>query len=129
MPFRLKDPDPAFIREVTAKMFRDGLFGLENEENRTAHSAKVIRKEGGPYLAAAFLTTVRLLFPPYDDMRLVPWYSWLDVRPWLLPFAWAYRWFYCLFHKTSRSRELLLEPYEKKEAIHQREEYLSRWGL
>lgn len=118
-----------FYEYVTAKAFQDGTFGLENEDNTAAHSAKEIRRSREPYLSSAFRIVIKDLFPPYKDMQLIPWYSWVDGRPYLLPAAWVYRWFYCLFHKGRHSVELLTEPLAKKKIIEKREHYLSQWGL
>ncbi|MCR4673174.1 MAG: nucleotidyltransferase family protein [Lachnospiraceae bacterium] len=129
MPFRQEEADTGFLEEISEKTFRDGLFGLENEENAASGSARIIKRSEGSYGRAVAGLTLRKLFPPYRDMQLIPWYSWVDGKPWLLPAAWVYRWFYCLFNKRGSSQEALLEPFKKKEAIENREKYLERWGL
>lgn len=129
MPFHREDPDPAWVLEMTEKVFRDGVFGLENKENAASKSAKEIRRSDKPYRETVLRLTLRRLFPPYEDMQLIPWYAWVDGKPWLLPAAWVYRWFYVLKYKRKAGRDLLLEPYEKKETIENRQRYLQRWGL
>ena len=121
--------DEKFFREVTEKTFRDGTFGLHNEQNEAAHSAKEIRRAEEPYWKTTLALTVKKLFPPYRDMQLIPWYSFVDGRPWLLPVAWVYRWFYTAIHKFRKSRDLLTEPFLKREVIERREAYIRRWGL
>lgn len=70
--------------------------------------------------------TLYKLFPPYGDMQLIPWYSFVDGRPWLLPVAWIYRLFYCLRHKSGHSMALLEEPYTcRREGIKERQAMLS----
>ena len=129
MPFSKEERDKEFMEYISEKTFRDGIFGLTNIENKTAHSAKEIRRSKEGYNSSALKLTVHKLFPPYKDMQLIPWYSWVDDRPWLLPIAWVYRWGYCLINKNEQSRDLLLEPYQKRKEIEQREEYLKKWGL
>ncbi len=129
MPFRNESIDPAFIEKVTEKIFRDGIFGLINEDNAGAHSAKEIKRSDASYRKTAWRLTVSKLFPPYEDMQLIPWYQWVDGKPWLLPAAWIYRWGYCLIHKSKHGKELLLEPYQKRKKIEEREVYLENWGL
>ena len=68
-------------------------------------------------------------FPSYQDMRIIPWYSFLDGRPWLLPAAWIYRWFRALTKNPVGGTHTLLEPVEKRKIIEQREKYLDQWGL
>lgn len=129
MPIETTGLDERFYKEVSAKMFSDGIFGLENEENIAAHSAKEIKRSKDPYWISALKLTFHRLFPPYRDMQLVPWYQFVDGRPWLLPAAWVYRWFYTAAHKFRQSRDLLTEPYKKRKAIEKRENMIRDWGL
>ena len=129
MPFRKESPDPAFIERTTEKIFRDGIFGLTNEDNIGARSAKEIKRSDASYRKTAWKLTLKKLFPPYEDMQLIPWYQWVDGKPWLLPVAWVYRWGYCLLHKSRKGMDALLEPYQKKKIIVEREDYLKSWGL
>lgn len=129
MPIESAALDTDFYAEVTAKMFNDGVFGLENRQNVAAHSAKEIKRSNNSYWLAAARLTLHRLFPPYRDMQLVPWYRFVDGRPWLLPAAWVYRWFYTVTHKFKQSRDLLLEPYNRRKIIEKREKLISGWGL
>lgn len=69
------------------------------------------------------------LFPSYEDMRTIPWYSFLDGHPWMLPLAWVYRYGYCLKHKFTQGKQALTEPYVRKKEIEERCSYISDWGL
>lgn len=129
MPLDLPNLEEAFFQSVTEKTFEDGTFGLENTQNEGANSAKEMMYENRHYWRTAFKLTVRKLFPPYQDMQLIPWYSFVDGRPWLLPAAWIYRWFYCVVHKSRQGAELLTEPYLKRAEIEKRESYIRKWGL
>ncbi len=129
MPFVNEHLDSTFKDEITEKMFKDGVFGLSNIENKGAKTAKEIKRFGPSYNRSAFRLTLKNLFPSYSDMRTVPWYSWIDRKPWLLPAAWIYRWAYCLKNKWTSGRDLLLEPYKEREKIEVRKEYLVKWGL
>ncbi len=128
-PFEEYELDPAFYRFVTEKMFQDGLFGLDNEQNEASHSAKEIRHSAMPYWLGAIKVTLYKIFPPYRDMQLIPWYSFVDGRPWLLPFAWIYRWGYCLIKKRKASEDLLAEPFVKRTQIDERNRRMAEWGL
>lgn len=129
MPIKTAMLDEDFYSEITAKTFNDGLFGLENEQNEAAHFAKEIKRSRTPYWLTAVRLTVYRLFPPYRDMQLIPWYRFVDGRPWLLPAAWIYRWFYTATHKFKWSKNLLAEPYSKRKIIEKREKMISGWGL
>ena len=121
--------DNEFFLFATDKIFRDGVFGLENEQNTASDSAKEITYYKGPYWSSAIKLTLHRLFPPYKDMQLVSWYSFVDGRPWLLPVAWAYRWGYILIHKKKYGEERILEPIRKKEIIEDRQRLMREWGL
>ena len=125
-PGRLSE---SFFEEVTGKAFCDGVFGLHNEENEGAHAAKELKRGDKPYWQTALMLTWRQLFPSYRDMQLVPWYGFLDGRPWLLPVAWVYRWFYGATHKFERGKALLTQPFTRREVIEKREQLIDRWGL
>ncbi|MBR3241565.1 MAG: nucleotidyltransferase family protein [Parasporobacterium sp.] len=121
--------DKEFFDHVTEKTFEDGIFGLGNKANKRAAAAKDIKRSGDHYYAGAFKRVLKKLFPPYGDMQLVPWYSFVDGCPWLLPAAWVYRWFYCAIKKSKHSMALLTEPFVKKKEVMDRQAYLEKWGL
>ena len=121
--------DEKFYQEISAKVIRDGLFGLENEDNIGAAEAKVYKQGKGSYFVSMLDHIRRRLFPPYEEMQLIPWYKFVDGRPWLLPAAWVYRWGYCLVKKKDESMDKLLRPYKAKDKIEERIGYINHWGL
>lgn len=129
MPYTGKVLDEDFAAQVTEKVFVDGNFGLENEENDVGVAAKTAKRSSEPYISTAIKITIRKLFPPYRDMKLIPWYSFVDGRPWLLPAAWIYRFFFCMKNKFSHSQTLLEQPFVKKKEIDERQKFLDKWGL
>ena len=118
-----------FYEETTKKILGQGVYGHEDSENRTGYTAKAVKRSGKPYWIVAMGITLRKVFPSYSHMRLIPWYSFINGRPYLLPFAWIYRWIYVLTHKRSTGREVLTETVEKKAIIQKRQKYYSDWGL
>ena len=129
MPLPHQELEDRFFESITEKAFRDGTFGLHNEENDRARSAKEIKRSDRQYWMTAAALTVHKLFPPYRNMQLIPWYSWVDGRPWLLPAAWIYRWGYCLVKKRKQGMDLLTEPFARKSDIEKRKNLISSWGL
>lgn len=121
--------DEQFYKEISAKVIRDGLFGLENEDNVGATEAKVYKQGKGSYFLSMLGHIRHRLFPPYEEMQLIPWYKFVDGRPWLLPAAWIYRWGYCLIKKKDESMDKLLRPYKAKDKIEERIGYINHWGL
>ena len=128
-PIEVEELDRTFAEYVTGKMFGDGIFGLTNEQNEASSSAKEITHDQTSYLVGAVKLAMRRLFPPYRDMQLIPWYSFVDGRPWLMPVAWVYRWGYCLVHKRSYGAKLLTEPFGKRDIIEKRQKLIKDWGL
>ena len=129
MPLKTGVLSEEFYEDATKKVFSDGVFGLQNEENDGAQSTKEVMRDSGPYSISAVKLIIYRLFPPYHDMQLIPWYSFVDGRPWLLPVAWIYRWVYCVVKKFRHSVRLLFEPILKRGTIEKREQMISGWGL
>lgn len=73
-----------------------GAFGFSNRNI----SAVIERKdmEDGKK-AGKFRTRLRLLFPPYEKLKEIPYIKFIENRPYLTPFAWVYRFFYNLKNK------------------------------
>lgn len=129
MPFSAAGLEETFFEGTTAKMFRDGTFGLQNEQNEAAYFAKEIRRSDQSYWRTAIALTWQKLFPSYEDMQLIPWYRFVDGRPWLMPAAWVYRWIYTATHKFKDSRELFMKPFVKRKLIEKREKLIDDWKL
>ena len=129
MPLISGELSDSFYAAATQKMFRDGTFGLSNRDNEASISAKEMKRSRMPYWVTAIRLTLQKLFPSYEDMQLIPWYRFVDGRPWLMPAAWVYRWVYILRHKRKHGAQLLTEPYLKKTVIERREHLIQDWGL
>lgn len=129
IPVKAAELTEEFYAEATEKVLLDGVFGLDNPDNKTGKSARETKRSDGPYLLTAVRLTAKKLFPPYRDMQLIPWYSFVNGRPWLMPVAWGYRFVYCAKNKLTHSKELLEEPFTRRGEIEQRQEHIKKWGL
>ena len=129
MPYDKEPLDEEFCEKATAKTFADGVFGLENGENGTAGAAKDISLSADPYNVAAVKRGIRKFFPSYENMRITPWYSFVDGKPYLMPAAWAYRLGYCTVKKFRESVHFLAQPFTEKAEVVARQEFLEEWGL
>lgn len=129
LPLKSRPLTSEFTEKATAKVMGDGIFGRKGGRNKEGYAAKDIRRSDLPYWLEAIRIMIRRAFPSYSDMRIIPWYSFLDNRPWLLPVAWIYRWFRALTRKPVSGTHTLFEPIEKKKEIEQRQKYLEGWGL
>lgn len=129
MPMEAARLDEAFFEKVTAKTIHDGAFGLDNEENHISGTARDIKRAKSGYWLTAAGLVLRYLFPSYRNMHLIPQYSFVDGRPWLMPVAWIYRFWYCIRHKLSDGREKLLQPLTQREEIERKNDFMDQWGL
>lgn len=73
-----------------------GAFGIHGRNK----SAVVIRKDMEKGKSTSpLLMKLRLIFPPYSKLRLLPYIKFINGRPYLTPLAWIYRIFYNLKNK------------------------------
>lgn len=80
-------------------------FGAFGNANRNK-AAVIERKElEDGKKNSAVMTRLRLLFPAYSKLKNIPYIKFIEGRPWLVPFAWIYRFFYNIKYK----RKFILE--------------------
>ena len=72
-------------------IFSYGVFGSEGRNKAAVVTRKDMEsgKKGG-----AVATRFRLLFPSYEQVKNIPYIPFIEGRPYLLPAAWVYRFFY-----------------------------------
>lgn len=114
-----------FYYEATKKIFKDGVFGFNNEENKKAIVINETIRQGK---IAQFKTLVKKVFPSYEYMCATPHYAWIKKRIILLPVAWAYRWFRG-FMKFDSRMEFLKSSFVRNEKIEKREAMYRKWKL
>ena len=68
-----------------------GAFGNASR-NKAAVVTRKAMESGGT--GGGFGTRLRLLFPSYENVRNIPYIRFIDGRPYLLPAAWVYRFYY-----------------------------------
>lgn len=56
----------------------------------------------------------RLLFPPYNKIKNIPYISFIEGRPYLLPLAWLYRIFYNLIKRRQLVSDVAIHLGKKK---------------
>lgn len=119
-----KDLDMSFLEESTEKIFGNGVFGFEDERNSNSDVYNKVEKQG------KIKTILRYLFPAYRCIRYVPYYSFVDNRPWLLPVAWIYRFIRSLYYgKGEQSGKLITTALCSDEKVEERKTTFQKWGL
>lgn len=118
-----------FYKTVTDTIFANGVFGNSNAENEVAGLTHTVAESKLPYLLEIIKITMGNLFPSYNELCAVPYYSFLKHRPWLLPFTWIYRLIIVIKHKFGYGKEVLIQPIGKRDAVEARTQMLNDWGL
>lgn len=75
-----------------------GAFGIHGRNKSAVVARKDIEKGKS---TSPLLMKLRLIFPPYNKLRYLPYIKFINGRPYLTPLAWIYRIFYNLKHKGS----------------------------
>lgn len=117
--------DENFYEAATQKIFDDGVFGFENEENAGSTAVNIYRKKGKK---GQIGNAIRQLFPSYKTMITVPHYGFLKGKPYLLPVAWGYRAFRGR-NKSNGVVEDIKDTFASNDVIAKREAMYKQWGL
>lgn len=124
------EPEDGFFEAATEKIFIDGIFGFENEENRSNTAINTARKSSHPKLLTMLGTAIGKVLPGYQTLIKSEHYAFLVGKPLLLPAAWIYRIFRGIFRgKTGVGVRLVGESFASKEAYDKRDNMLNKWGL
>ncbi len=119
---------PEVMKRQTEIIFRNGVFGGNNEDNRINVSVNNLRFSKFR-LISKFRVILMQLFPSYNNLIATSKYDFLRKRPYLLPFAWVYR--FCINAKKGNIKSF----FEKKvnfaslEQQKKREEDLEQWKI
>lgn len=131
VPAKIISPvlEETFYEETTAKIFDDGVFGFDNEENNTNNVVNDIRKTKRAK-STMIKRALGYFFPPYKEMRKSEHYAFLRGRPYLLPLVWIYRFFYGIArHKQKKVIRHLKGSFITEKTLENRKVTLERWGL
>ena len=128
-PFQVKELQASFIEEATELVFRNGVFGFHNAENRENAAVNIARRGKNAQIAMAF-SALRKIFPSYHALCVVEHYRFLKGKPWLLPIAWIYRAFRGISrHQLKKHIPFVKSSFTSTETIKKRSAMLERWGL
>lgn len=128
-PLQYEELSDSFFEEATVRIFSNGVFGFNNEQNRNNETINRILTHGKARKLSRFQIAIRYLFPKYIHMRYIPYYSFIEGRPWLLPVAWVYRVIRLITGKVDSLSTFINRVSFPDSAVDDREEELRRWGL
>ena len=122
--------DDDAIDKATEKIFANGIFGYDDEENRDLKALNAITQKRGPRWFVRAQNVLAFAFPPYRRMYYIPEYAFVKDRPWLLPAAWAYRFYRSLrYGMEERGAETIVSSLVSNEKLDARKRELAKWGL
>lgn len=122
-PYGATELDDAFFETATQRIFTDGVFGFENEDNLNNRAINERRKSGSRFSRMGVL--LEHFAWPYEEMIKMPEYSWLVGKKFLLPAAWGYRGIL----KIKSWGKLKNRYFASDKAMSRRYKYLEQWGL
>ena len=128
-PLRFEETDVAFVEEAAEKIFADGVFGFNNKGNRNNVAINSILTHGKARKLSRAHMVINHLFPKYMHMRYIPYYSFIEGRPWLLPAAWIYRFARLMAGKIDSMQGFAMKVNLPDSEVDAREEEMRRWGL
>lgn len=117
--------DECFCENATEKVFLDGLFGFDNEENSIGHTTKNLMRYQHEHWKNVVAELWKQLFPTENRMPNLKCYSFLFRHKSLHLIAWIYRLFYVLYKRRVR----ILTPFTERKSINVRKKLLLDWGL
>ena len=113
----------------------DGVFGsLKSSKSFTVSrliQIKALGEDDKEFEKSSFRLKLRLAFPSYKALRTASYIKFLDKRPYLLPLAWVYRFFYNLKNHRHHMLETIKNIDDEKTASLAKEEleFLKEIGL
>jgi len=129
-PLPAAEVEDDFFEAATEKIFIDGIFGFENDENTKNTAINEARKSAGSNWVSMLRMATRRAFPGYQTLIKSEHYAFLKGKPLLLPAAWIYRIFRGVFRgKVDTGVKLVSESFASKEAYNKRNDMLNKWGL
>lgn len=124
-PFGVEPLNKEFYESATAKIFEDGIFGFDNDENKDATAVNEARAGKNKYTMA-----IRKVFPAYKTLITIPHYSFLCGKPYLLPVVWFYRILRGIMRKrTGAAIRNVKKSFADSDVIEARSYMLEQWGL
>ena len=129
-PLGAAEMDEAAIDQAAAKVFANGIFGYDDEENEDLRLLNAITQKKGPRWLVRARNVLEFAFPPYRRMYYVPEYAFVNGRPWLLPAAWGYRFYRSVrYGMGDRGANTVKRSLVSNDKLDARERELAKWGL
>ncbi len=126
VPYKTAALSDDFYIRATEKIFEDGVFGFDNEENSMTDLSFSMHYEGVDFETARKKFLLRKFFPNYETMSNLSYCSYVQMSKIFLPVAWVHRIIYRTFNRKSRS---LMKQQLSEDKVMARMNMLKEWGL
>lgn len=122
-PLPINPVDEDFYKEATVELCLGGVFGhMENNARKVAVNGK-----NHPKLTM-LMRAWKMVFVPYHNMILMPQYSFLIGKPYLLPVAWIYRgWLTIKKGGIKKTTQRISSNFVSQNEIEGQKEYINKW--
>ena len=128
VPLGLKNLDENFYYESTEFVFKNGVFGFDNENS----SIHLVEKQMRVASLPKFLQIVRVVITKvcisYSAAVMLPYLSFVNGKKYLLPFAWIYRVFYVAIKKRGNISRAIKLIFGSSEVIDYHRRLMDKWG-
>ena len=128
-PFDIKDLDEEFYLESTEFVFKNGVFGFNNE-NASAHMVeKQMRISSLPKVFHSIYVAVKKVCISYDTAMTLPYCSFARNKKYLLPYVWIYRVVYVLVKKKGHIMKAVRLVFGSGAVIDNHRRLMDHWGI
>ena len=129
-PISYKNLSPLFLEKVTQIIMNNGVFGYDNEDNRSNEASTTFILSNKPRWIEQIRIVKKGIFLPYQAMKGYSGCGYLVGRPYLLPFAWIHRFVMIIKRKGWKSvYRSISSSFVSKDKIEERKDVLMKMGL
>ena len=129
IPFECATIDESMYDESTELIFKNGVFGRDNEHHKEHSLERRMRSTSLPRPLSKMHIINKAVFLPYKYMIKLPYCDFLIGRRYLLPAAWIYRIVYIIRNKKKQLDEERRLLFDSEEIILQHNRLMKKWGL
>lgn len=129
-PIAISDFQESFFSSATELILKNGIFGFDNEDNKSKAAVNAVRGEEKIEIAM-LKRAIKGFFPPYGILITVPHYAYLKGKPFLLPIVWIHRVLNSIREGRVRSniQTVVANSVADRETIEKQESIYKQWGL
>lgn len=129
-PINIRPLDKSIIEELTEKILKNGVFGFQDKRNKFNRARKMLLAGSSPLWLRRVKKLARDLFPTYEYMRGYPGCQYLENKPFLLPVARIYRWFFIIIGKNNTdSIRTMKHSFAENSDLEVQRKFLKKIGL